>query len=453
VLSLAAGQATNGSGLVSISGAFVDPDGESRTLTFSCSGDDGATWSVPRLSLTSFSNGVATLNTNAGVIAHAVPSGQRPQATNCFTLQWDTRHPSNTVQLAMRTLLRVSATDPSYADAGALAPPFPVDNQPPGLSAPHGYTLHSQTWSDSRRLTFTWHASDDAGTGLLDTRVTLARPGEGTSSITRVYPVPPASLSLDCDVDSTNWWLTVQARDRMGNEATNLAGPFWVDATPPVAGTLCVATNDSRFGNYVVAYSVPLAGSNFTDALSGIASYTFDNATRPDVHPRSTTSNRLEWIAAAGDVDHPFLHWLLHREFCSCAIAWGVTNTFRVVARDLAGNTSAPAVVRVRVLNPTDDSDGDGILNADEELTGTSLFTASQPFAVTRDEAAPAAGLTLRWPAISGNHYTVECSTQLAFGVWLPVPGLADLAGTDGVMTATVPFDAGTSFFRVRITP
>ncbi|MEI8243443.1 MAG: C25 family cysteine peptidase [bacterium] len=453
VLSLVAAQATNGSGLVSVSGAFVDPDGESRTLTFSCSGDDGATWSVPRLSCASFSHGVATLNTNAGTIAHAVPSGLRPQATNSFALQWDTRHPSNTIQLAMRTLLRVRATDPSYADASVLAPPFPVDNQPPDISALHFHTRQPQTWSDSRHLTFSWHASDGAGIGLLDTRVTLARPGEGTNSTTRVYPEPPASLSLDCDADSTNWWLTVQARDRMGNEATNRAGPFWVDATPPVAGTLGVATNYSRFGNYIVAASVPLAGSNFTDALSGIASYSFDNATRPDVHARSAASNRLEWVAAAGEVDHPFLHWLLHREFCSCAIAWGVTNTFRVVATDLAGNTSAPVTVRVLVLNPTDDADGDGILNADEELTGTSLFAASQPFTVMRDEAPPASGLTLRWPAITGNHYTVECSTQLAAGVWMPVPGLADLDGTDGVMTAVVPFDAGTSFFRVRITP
>jgi hypothetical protein len=431
VLSLAAAQATNGSGIVTATGAFVDPDGENRTLTFSCSGDDGATWWAPRLSSVTFDHGVATLNTNAGVIAHSIPFGEPLYVTNRFTLQWNTRDPSNNVQLAMRTLLRFTATDPSYASSTVLAAPFPVDNQPPTTPALQLFTIQPQTWSASRRLTFNWDTSDGAGVGLLNTSVTLSRPGEGTNGATLVYATPPALLSLDCDVDSTNWWLTVQARDLMGNTATNTVGPFWIDATPPVAGALCVATNEGRFGGYIVVSCVPLVGSNFTDALSGIAGYTFVNATRPDALPVSTSANRLDWSA----------------------IAWGVTNTFRVTATDRAGNSSAPASISVLVLDPLGDTDGDGISNVDEELIGTSPFAVNPPFAVTQGAVVPGSGLAICWPSVAGSHYTVECSTQLVGGAWNAVPGLVNLAGTDGVMTAVVPVDAGTGFFRVQVSP
>ena len=431
VLSLAAAQATNGSGIVTATGAFVDPDGESRTLSFSYSCDDGATWSVPQLSGAVFDHGVAALNTNAGSLVHSVPSGEPLFATNHFTLQWNTRHPSNNVQLAMHTLLRVSATDPSYTNASALAVPFPVDNEPPATPVLHLYTLQPQTWSASRRLTFNWDTSDGAGAGLLATSVTLARPGEGTNGTTQVYASPPALLSLDCDADSTNWWLTVQAQDLMGNASTNLAGPFWIDTTPPVAGLLGVATNYGRFGNYVVVSTVPLVGSNFTDGLSGIATYTFENTTRPDASPITIASNRLGWSA----------------------IAWGATNVFRVTATDQAGNRSTPATLSVLVLDPCGDADGDGISNADEELCGSSPFVANRPFSVTQSAGGAVSGLSLNWPSAAGSHYTVECSTQLAGGVWSPVPGLSNLCGTNGAMSVVVPCATGTGFYRVQIAP
>jgi hypothetical protein len=41
----------------------------------------------------------------------------------------------------------------------------------------------------------------------------------------------------------------------------------------------------------------------------------------------------------------------------------------------------------------------------------------------------------------------------LVGGAWNAVPGLVNLAGTDGVMTAVVPVDAGTGFFRVQVSP
>ena len=73
--------------------------------------------------------------------------------------------------------------------------------------------------------------------------------------------------------------------------------------------------------------------------------------------------------------------------------------------------------------------------------------------AVVQGTLAPAAGLTLRWPAIAGRHYTVECTTQLPGGAWFAVPGFVDCLGIDDVMSAVLPVAAGTSFFRVRVTP
>lgn len=430
-LSLAAAQSTNGDGIVTISGALIDPDGESHAITFDYSCDDGATWSAPRFGNVTFDHGTGTLQAVAGAVDFSVPPSQPLYATNCFVLSWNTQNPSNHVSLSMGTLLRVRATDPCYATACTLATPFPIDNQPPDTPALHVFTPLPQTWSATRRLTFNWDTSDGAGVGLQDSRVTLSRPGEGTNAITVAYATPPALVSLDCDADSSNWWLTVQARDRMGNASTSAVGPFWIDTTPPVAGQACVATNLGRFGNYVVVSRVPLAGVSFTDALSGVAGYTFENTTRPDVLPVTTAGARLDWAD----------------------VVWGRTNTFRITAVDRAGNRSEPSDVSVLVLDPLQDADGDGVRNGDEERIGSSPFVPSPPFAVTQTSVDTGAWVTLRWPSVAGSRYTVDCAGHLTGGTWGAVTGFENLPGTDGVMSVSIPVQFGTSFFRVRITP
>jgi hypothetical protein len=431
IVTLAAVCATNGSGLVSINGEVVDPDGEDRRLSFRYSCDHGATWSTPRLQNAAFACGTGTLNAASGWIDHAVSPAATPVATNRFALQWNTRHPSNNVAVSLQTLLRISVGDPVYTNTLALAPAFPVDNAPPDVPTLHLVSAAPQSWTASRTFTFNWTSSDGDGVGLRDAEVMLARPNETTNILTWHFDSPPALASLDSDADSSNWWLTVVARDAMGNAATNRSGPFWVDTAPPSAGTAAIAVAPGRGGGYFVANCLPVAGSNFADALSGIASYTFANLARPDVAPVVTNTARIDWSALADDV----------------------TNTFRVVATDRAGNVSTPVFVRALVLDPLGDADQDGVPNGIEELIGSSPLAPSAPFALSQTSAVDGPVLTLRWPSASGSRYTVECAGELANGGWNAVPGLENMPGTNGEMSAVVPLDAGSGFYRVRVAP
>lgn len=429
LLTLTAAQATNGSGLVEVDGALLDPDGESRTLTFAYSCDSGATWGAPRFSQVSFTHGTATLHVAQATIDHSPRPGEPAYATNPFTLFWNTRDPSNNVQLAMGTLLRATATDPVFASVTALATPFPVDNQPPTTPVLQVFTHQPRQWSSARQLTFAWNTSDNGGTGVQNHHVSLSRPAsEGGGGTNLDFTSAPPLLTLNLDPDSSNWWLSVTARDAMGNASSASNGPFWIDATPPNVSTAALQTTWGRYGRYVVGTTVPLVCSKATDALSGIASYTFANTSRPDAPPRVATSNCLTWST----------------------LLLNATNTLTVAATDRAGNRSALLSLDVLVLDPQADWDGDGISNGEEDLVGSSPLVASPRFAIVR--ASPQAlGLALQWPATAGSLYTVEWAPTPAGNAWSALPGFTGVPGSNGVMSALVPTPASARFYRVRV--
>jgi len=430
-LTLAAAQLTNGTGLVAVNGACIDPDGESRTLSFSYSCDDGATWLAPPFASCAFTHGTATLHAAQATIDHAPAAGEAAYATNGFALMWNTRNPSNAVTLAMRTLLRASVTDPLFDTVSSMAPAFAIDNQPPAPPAIQVYSHQPRVWSTSRRMILAWSASDGGGSGVQWHRVSLARPGEGTAGTTNTtLASAPPLMTLDAGADSSNWWLTVVSCDAMGNTSTNSAGPFWIDATPPDASAASVSTVWGLCGRYVVGTPLPLVANRFTDALSGVTRYTFSNDSRPDVAPVVTASTSVTWSA----------------------VTWNLTNTFRVTAVDAAGNRSVAVTASVLVLDPLSDTDGDGITAADEETMGSSPLIPSSRFALTSATPAPGGGLALTWPSVAGRLYTVETATAPAPGSgWSARAGFVAMPGSNGVMSVTVPLGSAPAFFRVRV--
>ena len=93
--------------------------------------DDGASWVAPRFASVAFDWGATVLNEARAILTNTPPAGIACPATNCFSLVWDTRHPSNNLHLAMHTLVRVSASDPLFPAVSALGGPFAVDNEAP----------------------------------------------------------------------------------------------------------------------------------------------------------------------------------------------------------------------------------------------------------------------------------------------------------------------------------
>jgi hypothetical protein len=281
-------------------------------------------------------------------------------------------------------------------------------------------------------MILSWSANDGDGSGLAWQQLKLEHPGEGAAGATNLtFAVAPPLLTLGAGGDSSNWWLTVIACDAMGNAATNSAGPFWIDATPPDVSAATLATTWGFSGRYVVGAPLPLTLSNAVDALSGLAGYTFVNASRPDVASLNVASNAVLW-----------------RD-----VVWNATNLFSVTASDVAGNVSAPVTAAMLVLDPASDTDGDGLAAAEEEIMGTSPLTPSARFAILAvTPAAGGAGLRLAWPAVAGRFYTVERAATLTGGAWSGAAGLTALAGSNGVMTVVTTPAAAPVFYRVRVT-
>jgi hypothetical protein len=428
-LTFVASQSTNGDGLVTVAGAVCDPDGENRELSFIYSPDNGATWLAPYFSQSVFDHGTSAANAAQSSFALGLADGEPAYPTNSFVLTWDTRNPNNNISLSMNTLLIGVATDPVFGPAMTSATPFPIDNQPPVLSALNILSGQSpQQWSAVRQLTFSWNATDGAGTGIQNQFVSLSHPADGPGGTNLSLVATPSQLSFNLDSDSSNWWLSVTACDFAGNAATNTVGPFWIDATPPDTSAASIQTTWGRYGNYVVGTSLPLIATQFNDALSGIATYTFQNVSRSDATPVTITSNTINWSA----------------------VALNATNTFRVFAIDCAGNSSDIISVDILILDPFGDFDHDGINNAEEELIGTSPFMASKPFTVAQT-ASHSGGLLLGWPATAGSVYTIEGTPTLTNANWVDVPGLSNLPGSNGLMAVPVPTGSGSGFYRVRV--
>ncbi len=99
---------------------------------------------------------------------------------------------------------------------------------------------------------------------------------------------------------------------------------------------------------------------------------------------------------------------------------------------------------------PTADPDGDGASNRAEAQAGTDPSSASSRLAATTERDA-SGNLVLRWPSVTGKHYQIESSTDLANWAASPLlrPGTgADLSEIVGPAGVAAP---GRQFWRVAV--
>ncbi len=116
--------------------------------------------------------------------------------------------------------------------------------------------------------------------------------------------------------------------------------------------------------------------------------------------------------------------------------------------------------VHTHLCNPLlADSDGDGADDTHEIAAGTDPNSASDLFTIVAADGTETAGMRVRWNAKAGKTYQVECAPALA-GPWDDAPdgegedgASLRTAAADGVLTyidTTAPVPA-TRFYRVRI--
>lgn len=94
------------------------------------------------------------------------------------------------------------------------------------------------------------------------------------------------------------------------------------------------------------------------------------------------------------------------------------------------------------------DSDGDGVSNLNEYIAGTN---PQDPSSVFRTAQLQPDG-SLYWQSVPGRNYTVEQSSDLS--TWTPVPGYESVPATGGTTGVNLPLDsAPRRFYRVRLAP
>src|SRR5262249_13417433 len=178
-------------------------------------------------------------------------------------------------------------------------------------------------WSRDRTVRMTWSGATDDRSGVY---------GYSARWDTSASTLPVAAVNVEGTAipspspkDGMNPHFHLRARDRATNwpaTAVHL-GPFFIDGTPPVNGTL-TATPGLR--------QIALSWSGFTDALSGLAPadtyvLVFRTATAPA--PRCTTGSRL-YVGNGQSFQHQ-------------GLTGAMTYYYRVCAVDRAGSVSTGA--------------------------------------------------------------------------------------------------------------
>ncbi|MCX7590206.1 MAG: S8 family serine peptidase [Kiritimatiellae bacterium] len=426
-----------GEGLVTVVGRLSDMDGDSCRVAVDYSLDGGKTWSKAWIKEATVDFGTVSVSNATPEQLHGVmtkiPGGNL--ATNTLRAVWATTNNLTTL-LSKQTLVRLRARDNWFSGQPALSEPFIVDNEPPSELAFFTVGSHQPLiWSTNNCFAVQWGpASDGEGVGV-------ARYGVRCASVFAAGPpfdllVSQSNAQLRATSDGTNWWLSVRAMDHFGNLGpASLAGPYWIDTTPPSSTGASIFVVTSEFGSYVVDKRVRFSWEGFSDNLSGIAEYYYSFFNRSGTTNGFLTTN----LSAMLDGAIP-----------------DQTNTVYVWARDRVGLIGAAARKAVLVLDPHTDFDGDGYSTHQEEIAGTAADNPRDMFAILR--VAQVEGSTgnfcvVSWPAITGRVYTLYHRSGLASNVsWLPLAGFTNIPGATGLLSHTdAVHGAEMRFYRLKV--
>lgn len=217
VTGLSAAQSAAGDGLVNLSAALNDADGEPLDLSLHWSRDNGKTWQPAPL--TNLTSALCALPAAApgGTLTNLPTAASGALLTNTLAAAWATRLAEPALAVSTQTLLRVTADNGFFAKT-FLTAPFPVDNVPPAflpgaLSAaplsPNGpYAVTGGP------LALIWPAASDAPFTNLTYR--LEAP-----AATNATPATAADLDLAAHLDATHTF-RVTALDAAGNASAPL---------------------------------------------------------------------------------------------------------------------------------------------------------------------------------------------------------------------------------------
>ena len=223
-----------------------------------------------------------------------------------------------------------------------------------------------------------------------------------------------------------------------GVPATNagwLTAPFEAqylklyDVTPPpTPGT------PATMKAYAIGTQATFSWSGVSDPDGGISGYRLIVGTTPsgsDVFNSSVTTTTVNLSGSLGQ-----------------------TLYARVVSINSAGieSTASSTSTGVLLLDPNGDNDGDGMINANEDLAGTDPLNGNSSMKINAITSPVAGSFTVSWASVVGKVYRVQSSTDLISNSWTDVS--TDIAATGTTSSWTDSSATGAKkFYRVRLVP
>jgi len=428
---------TNGTGQITLSNRLYDADGDTCLAALEWNTSSGEAWSNTSLTFVQSEVGQALLTGIDTIpLSNLLTCSESGLVTNTFVVVWNSQAAGNAILFSSNTILRARTWDGIFWSQWVTSQPFMVDNEAPPTPT-HFLSIVHQTnaWSKNQVMSLRWDAVQEArGSGVTNYEYgTTTNPPKVNFYLTTTGRTG-STLPLS---DGTNYWGWVCARDQMGNlSLPAFYGPCWIDGTPPSAVDAVITLSLSPFGNYVVG-SNTVAGtwSGFNDgAGSGILGYYFAPTNAGGTTQGSWTTTPQGMLSNL-QMDH--------------------TNTLYVWAKDQTGWIGAAANASFVALSSGGDWDHDGVLNWQEEFTGTDALLGGSSFqlGIAGVDPLQPGSFTLRWTSLPNRYYTISYKDTLGSGNWIALPNAIALSGTTGMMSFTdTTLTHSSRFYRISVT-
>lgn len=421
-------QATNGTGLVTVTTTITDADGDTVSLSVDYSLDGGTTWASTTLDTVT---GDGTPATSTGSITNITSTADG----NALTFTWNTQ--ADNVTVTTTAQIRITPNDGTANGSSQTSANFTVDNEAPAIPS-----ITSFIPSTSTTISVNWGVISGAATyAVSSTAGSLVVTANTSTSYTGLTP-------------NTSYSFQIKAIDAYGNKDgySTVSSTYTNAANPviPVISAVSTSTATLTWGDN----SNPVITDYYVTGNNGFTPVTVENATTtPLTGLTSNTSYTFSVQSINADLT-------LNSTVSADATTTLAVNTApTVTAISPAQATDGTGLVTVTTTVSDADADvtsitvqylsGDGVTWASSTISsvsGTGTFTTSSG-QISGITTTVANALTFTWDSLT-DLGAITTSTQIKI-----TPNDGTVNGTAVTSTLTVDNEVPSAPTTITLTP